>query len=109
VFLAPKLRSYAAIVNLDSVDPENNPTPPEFEGVHVQYLGDKETWYRDDYLQGCVDFYKPSNKDNRCLMNEKERVEMSLRQPQSMVVSSYLFRGCGFRSAVLLMDLFLLL
>ena len=103
------MRSYAAIVNLYSDDPENNPTPPEFEGVPVQHLGDKETWYRDDYLQGCVDFYKPSKKHKRCLNNERARVEMSLRQPQSMVVSSYLFRGCGFRSTVLLMDLFLLL
>ena len=38
----------------------------------------------EDYMQGCRDFYG-AKKGKRCDMNEDERLEMSLRQPQSMV------------------------
>lgn len=64
-----------------SVDPSNNPTPPQFQNQPLQPLGDKDTWYKG-YLQGCVDHY--GDKGQRCVNNERERVEMSLRQPQSM-------------------------
>ena len=67
-----------------SVDPKNNPTPPEYEGVPIQPLGNKHQWYTD-LIQGCIDHY--GEKGDRCVHNEQERVEMSIRQPQSMVVS----------------------
>lgn len=73
-----------------SVDPENNPTPPDLENIAIQPLGDKETWYQE-HIQGCVDFY--GEKGTRCVDNERERIDMNLRQPQSMRVSelSFLF------------------
>lgn len=54
----------------------------------VQPLGDREAWYKNDFLQGCVDKYLPEKKHKRCLNNERERIEMNVRQPQSMVVSN---------------------
>lgn len=64
-----------------NVDPANNPTPPEYEGMPIQYLGNKEEFY-DDFLQGCRDYYKKYS--HACDSTEYDRVEMSLRQPQSM-------------------------
>mmetsp|Transcript_6478 Transcript_6478/g.9533 ORF Transcript_6478/g.9533 Transcript_6478/m.9533 type:complete len:442 (+) Transcript_6478:161-1486(+) len=64
-----------------NVDPENNPTPPGFENIAIQPLGDKETWYQE-HIQGCVEFY--GDKGPRCVATERERVDMNLRQPQSM-------------------------
>jgi hypothetical protein len=55
--------------------------------VPVQPLGDRASWYKNDFLQGCIDKYLPEKKHKRCLNNERERVEMNFRQPQSMVVS----------------------
>jgi len=63
------------------VDPENNPTPPEYEGMPIQPLGDMKKKY-DDYIQGCVEYY--GEKGDRCTEGEQGRVAMSLRQPQSM-------------------------
>mmetsp|Transcript_6355 Transcript_6355/g.9783 ORF Transcript_6355/g.9783 Transcript_6355/m.9783 type:complete len:446 (-) Transcript_6355:1110-2447(-) len=64
-----------------NVDPENNPTPPDLKNIAIQPLGDKETWYQK-HIQGCVDFY--GEKGTRCIENERERIDMNLRQPQSM-------------------------
>ena len=60
----------------------------------VQPLGDKQSQF-NEYIQGCIDKYEPMQKHDRCIENEKDRVEMSLRQPQSMVVSRYF--GIGLR------------
>lgn len=69
-----------------NTDPENNPTPPEYEGMAVQPLGDRQAAY-DEMINGCVEFYK--EKGFRCREYEADRVRMSLRQAQSMEVSSY--------------------
>ena len=53
----------------------------------IQPLGDKQTMYKE-YMQGCIDKYDNVKKQGRCVETEKDRVEMSLRQPQSMVVST---------------------
>jgi hypothetical protein len=45
-------------------------------------LGNRKTVY-EVYMQGCRDFY--GKRGNRCDSTEKDRLEMSLRQPQSMV------------------------
>ena len=47
-------------------------------------MGDIKTRY-DEYISGCVDFYNKQKvpKGNRCKINEKDRIEMTLRQPQS--------------------------
>lgn len=44
-------------------------------------LGDRKTVY-DDFMQGCRDFY--GKQGDRCDITEKERIEMSIRQPQSV-------------------------
>merc|ERR1712151_645954 len=59
---------------------KNNPTPPDFDGMPLQVLGDKQSVY-EDYVQGCRERYPGAECDN-C---EKSRIEMNLRQPQSMV------------------------
>jgi hypothetical protein len=63
------------------------PTPPEYEGMVVQPLGDKQTMY-NNIIDGCRQFYEASGKAERCDDSEADRVQMSLRQPQGMVVSS---------------------
>lgn len=63
--------------NLDS----SVPTPPEYEGMPIQPLGNMQQKYLD-YMNGCVDYY--GKRGYRCWENEHERLAMSLRQPQSM-------------------------
>ena len=46
-------------------------------------LGDRQAFY-NDFLNGCVEHF--GNKGNRCVQTEADRIEMSLRQPQSMQV-----------------------
>jgi hypothetical protein len=64
-----------------NVDPEHNPTPQKYKDMVIQPLGDRQKFY-EDFLQGCVD--KFDSKGKRCVTNERERIAMSLRQPQSM-------------------------
>lgn len=64
-----------------NVDPANNPTPPEYEGMPIQMLGNKQKDY-DDFLEGCHKQY-PKYKQ-ACDSTERDRVEMSIRQPASM-------------------------
>ena len=64
-----------------NVDPENNPTPPEYEGMPVQWLGDKRKFY-DEFMEGCRQKYKKYSR--ACDSTESDRVAMSLRQPPSM-------------------------
>lgn len=45
-------------------------------------------------IHGCIDYY-PYEAD-RCLVHERDRVDMSLRQPQSM----YNFTSTGFKSTL---------
>lgn len=66
-----------------NVDPANNPTPPEYEGKNVQYMGDKQAEY-DKFLEGCDAHYGGGRGYSACRVTEQDRVEMSLRQPQSM-------------------------
>ena len=67
-----------------NLDPENNPTPKEFEGKPVQYMGDKQGEY-DAFLEGCDKHYNQKDKKySECRVTEQDRVEMSLRQPASM-------------------------
>ena len=57
------------------------PTPPEYQNMPVQPLGNRQEFY-NNMIQGCLDYY--GDKADRCLVNERDRVDMSLRQPQSM-------------------------
>ena len=66
-----------------NVDP-SVPVPNEYKDQPVQPLGDRQSFY-NDFLNGCVDhFGKKGGK--RCIQTEADRIEMSLRQPQSMQV-----------------------
>ncbi|CAB9496503.1 Ankyrin Repeat [Seminavis robusta] len=65
--------------NLDS----SLEVPPEHRDRPVQRFGDRQTAY-DKLIQGCDDHYGPKN-GFRCYENEKDRIAMNLRQPQSMV------------------------
>lgn len=59
--------------------------PPQYKDMPVQPLGDMQSKY-EHYIQGCVDFYNAQgkNKGDRCLTTERDRLAMSLRQPQSV-------------------------
>jgi prolyl 4-hydroxylase len=52
--------------------------------MKIQPLGDRQKFH-NDMMQGCVDKYATQNKGNRCWENERDRIQMGLRQPQSMV------------------------
>lgn len=56
--------------------------PKEYEGMVLQPLGERQTFY-DNYIQGCIDHFGPK-KAARCRQNEADRVAMTLRQPMSM-------------------------
>jgi hypothetical protein len=54
----------------------------------IQPLGNRQKFY-DDFLQGCIDAFGGSGAA-RCRTNELDRIEMSIRQPQSMQVRTIL-------------------
>ena len=61
------------------------PTPPEYSNVPINPLGSGPTERYNHYIQGCVDFYNANgNKGERCRHGEKDRIEMTLRQPASV-------------------------
>eukprot|EP00586_Coscinodiscus_wailesii_P021655 CAMPEP_0172519102 /NCGR_PEP_ID=MMETSP1066-20121228/291217_1 /TAXON_ID=671091 /ORGANISM="Coscinodiscus wailesii, Strain CCMP2513" /LENGTH=458 /DNA_ID=CAMNT_0013301621 /DNA_START=103 /DNA_END=1476 /DNA_ORIENTATION=- len=65
-----------------NVEPKNNPIPDEYKDMPIQHLPDRQTFYQD-FLQGCIDYY--GDRGSACIETERDRVAMSLRQPQSMV------------------------
>lgn len=64
-----------------NVDPENNPTPEEYKGMPIQMLGNKQKDY-DEFLEGCRAHYPKYARS--CDSTERDRIEMSQRQPSSM-------------------------
>lgn len=67
-----------------NIDPNNNPTPPEYVNLPIQYLGDKRAFY-DNMIAGCEEHYGASHSSfSVCKQTEVDRVEMSFRQPKSM-------------------------
>ena len=81
-----------------NVNPKNYLTPDEYKNMPIQPLGPEANERYHNYIQGCVDFYNTvtdtnkSRKGQRCLDNEEERIEMTLRQPQSV----YNYTKMGF-------------
>lgn len=71
-----------------NIDPENNPTPAEFENIPVQVLGDRKKVY-DDFMQGCRDYWDRELEDGgkECDRDERDRIYHIKDQPKSMVVS----------------------
>ena len=90
--------NYASLPH--NVDPENNPTPEEYQNMPIQVLGDRKTVY-ENYMQGCRDFWnnhmgthEGENKGEagyNCDNDEIERIQHIVDQTPSMVVSSYIF------------------
>jgi prolyl 4-hydroxylase len=58
------------------------PVPKQYKNMPINPLGDRQAAY-DAYIKGCRDA-NPGSRGNRCLSTEEDRIEMSLRQPQSM-------------------------
>jgi len=56
-------------------------TPKEYQHMVAQPLGNRQKFY-DELIEGCVKYY--GKKGFRCLDYERDRIEMTLRQPQSM-------------------------
>lgn len=64
-----------------NLDPDHAKTPRKYEEKPVQTLGNRQAYY-DEFLQSCI--RKFGNRGSRCVQNERDRIAMSLRQPQSM-------------------------
>jgi len=65
-----------------NVDPDQNPVPNKYKEMPIQPLGNRQQFY-DDFIKECADFY--GKKGNACYGVERDRMDMSLKQPQSMV------------------------
>lgn len=65
-----------------NVDPKKFEIPEEQRGMPIQPFGDRQHFYNEN-IQGCIDYY--GDNGQRCRDNEKSRINMNLRQPQSMV------------------------
>jgi prolyl 4-hydroxylase len=63
--------------NVDSTAP----TPHQYRDMVIQPLGDKQAFY-NEFVDSCVKHF--GKKGKRCLQTEGDRIEMALRQPQSM-------------------------
>jgi prolyl 4-hydroxylase len=64
-----------------NIDPKNNPTPPEYQNMPIQPLGNRQKVY-DEFIQGCKNYY--GHRKEACTQTEYDRVVMSKRQPSSM-------------------------
>jgi prolyl 4-hydroxylase len=58
-------------------------TPPEYQSMPIQPLGDRQSVY-NEYMKGCVEHYG-QKAGWKCWEFEQDRIQMSLRQPQSMI------------------------
>jgi hypothetical protein len=57
------------------------PTPFKYRGMPIQPLGDKQAFY-EDFVDSCTKHF--GKKGKRCAETERDRIDMALRQPQSM-------------------------
>mmetsp|Transcript_30464 Transcript_30464/g.73067 ORF Transcript_30464/g.73067 Transcript_30464/m.73067 type:complete len:478 (+) Transcript_30464:134-1567(+) len=56
-------------------------TPRQYQDMPRQPLGNRKKFY-EEFLDSCVKHF--GKKGQRCVVNEADRIAMSLRQPQSM-------------------------
>jgi hypothetical protein len=66
-----------------NVDPAHNPTPKQLVDVAVNPMPARQEMY-DDFISSCEKAF--GTKGSRCRSTEQDRIDMSLRQPQSMQV-----------------------
>jgi len=64
-----------------NVDPEKNPTPPEYKDSVVQPLGNRKQVY-EDFMKGCREWYK--EEAEYCDIMDVDRVQSSVRQAAAM-------------------------
>lgn len=64
-----------------NTDPAHNPVPKQYKDMPIQTLGARSKFY-DEFLNGCRQHY--GNRAFSCDQTEKDRLAMSVRQPQSM-------------------------
>mmetsp|Transcript_22394 Transcript_22394/g.38426 ORF Transcript_22394/g.38426 Transcript_22394/m.38426 type:complete len:493 (+) Transcript_22394:84-1562(+) len=62
--------------------PNYAPLPEEFKEMPIQRLGNRQDFY-DHFMEGCRNHEK--DEGDECDQTESDRIEMNLRQPQSMV------------------------
>ena len=62
-----------------NADPENNPVPDEYKNMPIQPLSNMQKAY-DELIEGCVKHYGAQGQ--ACRSVERDRIEMSLLQPQ---------------------------
>jgi hypothetical protein len=80
--------------------PAGHPTPSMFKDIPIQPLGDRQAVYTS-FMKGCTDTFSAEE----CWDFESGRLEMSLRQPASMVnytalVGSLSVYKCNLRHSV---------
>lgn len=68
-----------------NVDPKHNDVPSKYKDMEVSPLPGREEMYQD-FIRTCEEAF--GSKGSRCRMTEQDRIDMSLRQPQSMQVST---------------------
>ena len=61
--------------------PNYVPTPPQFKDMALQRLGDRQYFY-EHYMEGCRNHY--AAHADYCDETEEDRIDMNVRQPQSM-------------------------
>ena len=66
-----------------NTDPDHHSTPSKYKDMVVSPLPGREEMYQD-FIKTCEDAF--GTKGARCRMTEQDRIDMSLRQPQSMQV-----------------------
>lgn len=65
-----------------NAEPDLYSASPEFKEMPLQILGDRQAFY-ENLMRGCRDHYG-KKRGKACDSNERDRIRMNLRQPQSM-------------------------
>jgi hypothetical protein len=78
-----------------NVDPTHHPVPPEYRGMPVQPLGDRQAFY-ENFLESCEKFYHEKKGLGSCASTEQGRLYMSLKQPKAMQVRRLCNNDFGF-------------
>ena len=64
-----------------NLDPNNTPTPLQYQNMSLAVLGDRQSMY-NKYMKGCNDHYP--GRGPVCSYTESDRIAMNSRQPASM-------------------------
>jgi len=68
-----------------NVDPDNNPTPPEYKDMPLQVLGDRQAFY-NNYIDGCEKYWDENGGEGHmCEEHEAQRLSHNTDQIPSMV------------------------